>query len=664
MNYKIWALLALLHVLAANGFAQLTYPGLQPNQATFSVSKGVYTLSNNTVSYRFKLVDQKLLPLNFEDVAAHDQLDLANLPLFELELSGNKTLSSKDFVVVDNRVSVVSDNHNPKKGKKLVAELKNPATGIRVQWTVVLDDGASYLRQIITVSSKNTVRINRVSLTKLPLDIGLKREGTVDGSPFIHHNMFFALEHPMSQILNNQTYMYTSLQRLNPVTKTSSFTVSAVLGATPKDQLRRGFLYYIEKERANRYHQMLHYNSWFDISYDTMKLNETVCLDRIKTYGDSLIEKRHVKMAAFLFDDGWDDNKTLWQFNKGFPQGFDNLRKASAAYHAGIGVWISPWGGYNEPKAQRLAYGKTQNPPFETNENGFSLSGPVYNKRFTAVTTDFIRKYNVSMFKFDGVGAGNGASGASLKYQKDIEALLKLISKMREIKPDLYFSLTVGTWPSVYWLKYGDAIWRAGEDTGLDGEGPKRQQWITYRDGQTYKNIVQRAPLYPLNAMMNHGITIADHGLPDSLEMDNKNIADEIWSFFGTGTSLQELYINPHKLNSNNWDCLSAAANWAKANEAILADVHWIGGDPSKGEVYGFAAWQNGKGTVTLRNPTSTTKSFACSVQSAFEIPAEKSADYVFSDAKSLTHAKVTEGNQLNMELKPFQVIVLNAVEK
>ncbi|RYE17317.1 MAG: hypothetical protein EOP42_32500, partial [Sphingobacteriaceae bacterium] len=243
MNYKIWSLLTLLHLLTINSFAQLTYPGVQPNQATFSVAVGVYTLANNTVSYRFKLVDQKLFPLSFEDVAEHDQLNLANSPLFELELPGNKTLTAKDFIVVNNHISVISDNQNLKKGKKLVAELSNPATGIHVQWTAVLNDNANYLRQIITVSAKNTIKINRISLTKLPLAIGLKREGTVDGSPFIHHNMFFALEHPMSQIVIDQTYMYTSLERLNPVTNVNSFTVSAVLGATPKDQLRRGFLY-------------------------------------------------------------------------------------------------------------------------------------------------------------------------------------------------------------------------------------------------------------------------------------------------------------------------------------------------------------------------------------------------------------------------------------
>lgn len=177
---------------------------------------------------------------------------------------------------------------------------------------------------------------------------------------------------------------------------------------------------------------------------------------------------------------------------------------------------------------ERLKYGRLQNPPFETNENGFSLAGPVYLKRFEKVTTDFMRKDKVAIFKFDGVGAGNGASGAGLKYQKDIEALLLLTRKLRSINPDLYLSLTVGTWPSVYWLYYGDAIWRAGNDFGFAGTGSKRQQWITYRDAESYKNVVKRAPFYPLNSVMLHGICITNVGYPASLEMDMTNISDGI----------------------------------------------------------------------------------------------------------------------------------------
>ena len=97
-----------------------------------------------------------------------------------------------------------------------------------------------------------------------------------------------------------------------------------------------------------------------------------------------------------------------------------------------------------------------------------------------------------------------------------------------------------------------------------------RQQWITYRNAEVYKNVVLRSPLYPLNSVMYHGITIADQGIPGTLEMNNKDIEDEIWSFFGTGTNLQEMYVNPHKLKSENWDCLAKAIKWARENEDIM----------------------------------------------------------------------------------------------
>jgi hypothetical protein len=172
-----------------------------------------------------------------------------------------------------------------------------------------------------------------------------------------------------------------------------------------------------------------------------------------------------------------------------------------------------------------------QHSPFETNAHGFSLAGPVYYRRFEEVTTRFMEKDGVAIFKFDGVGAGNGAAGAGLAYQKDIEALLRLTQKLKSVDPDLYLSLTVGTWPSPYWLQYGDAIWRAGSDFGLKGEGTPRQRWITYRDAESYKNVVERAPLYPLNSVMLHGINISGVGYPARLNMDFEDISDGIWTF-------------------------------------------------------------------------------------------------------------------------------------
>jgi hypothetical protein len=671
MKKELLAFLFCLLSLSWYSGAQIPYPGKAPGEARMNTLPGnQITLENNVLQFTFKKEEGRLSMVGFKDIVTQEQLKLIAAPLFVLTLQDGTVLTSDEFTVTGSPAeSTKAEGLNTisyagkLNGKSCEADLIHPKSGIKIHWEAILKDGSNYIRQVFTFSSGNPVKISSIGLIKFPVSIALKKVGIVDGSPMVHNTMFFALEHPMSQIIRNNNFSTVFLPRLEPLTAENPCITSSVWGVTPANQSRRGFLCYLERERANPYHQLLHYNSWYDLSWEDRTLNDSLCLDRIQVFRDSLITKRHVHMDAFLFDDGWDDYRTLWQFNSGFPDGFSNLRQACASSQAGIGVWMSPWGGYDIRKPQRLEYGKKQNPPFETNKNGFTLSGPVYYKRFKEVTGNFILKYNVSIFKFDGVGAGNGANGASIAYQKDIEAFLRLINDLRSIKPDLFLSLTIGTWPSVFFLKFGDVTWRAGEDTGLRGKGSKRQQWMNYRDAETYKNVVMRAPWYPLNALMYHGICIAGQGIPGTLEMNDKDISDEIWSFFGNGTSLQEMYINPHKLNTANWDCLAKAIHWAKGNENIMTDVHWVGGDPAKEEIYGYAAWSPEKGFLSLRNPSSQRKTFVVDVARIFELPDNAVPGYLFYDAKSDDiKTPVAKERTFSVDMEPFEVKVFDAL--
>ena len=55
---------------------------------------------------------------------------------------------------------------------------------------------------------------------------------------------------------------------------------------------------------------------------------------------------------------------------------------------------------------------------------------------------------------------------------------------------------------------------------------------------------------------------------------------------------LQELYITPSFLTSSQWDALAESILWARSQMSTLVDSHWVGGDPAKGDVYGWAAWR------------------------------------------------------------------------
>jgi len=663
-------LASIFSIVFSNLFAQPFYAGESIGPAQVQVKNDFFEVKNNSLEAKWLITNRIVHAESFSNKETKQIINWKQTSWFYLNLHNGISLTSNDFKIVKKPVKgLINASANALKkadrfnGKCITADFYNEKYGIKIHWILSIKDESNYLKQEFVLSSNDSLRVDKIGLIEIPEKSGLKSSGVVAGSPLAGNNFFCAIEHPMSQIDTIGQQLGLFVRRYEPISPSNPLIFSTVWGVSSKNQMRRSFLYYLERERVVPYHHQLHYNSWFDISWGDRKLDEASCLDRIQTFADSLIVKRKTPVDAFLFDDGWDNNQTLWQFNAGFPNGFAKLSELAKRYQSNLGVWISPWGGYDEAKNQRLDYGKKQTPPFETNSNGFSLSGPIYYKRFIDVASDFVKNQGVTMFKFDGVGLGNDTEGANANYEKDINALLKLIPDLRKIRPDLYFSLTVGTWPSPYWLFYGDAIWRNGEDTGLAGVGSNRQQWINYRDGEAYKNIVKRGSLYPLNSLMNHGICIADHGTPDSLEMSDKDIADEIWSFFGTGTSLQELYINPHKLNKTNWDCLAKAIHWAKENENIMVDTHWVGGSPADSRIYGFASWSPQKAILTLRNPSAEKQIFTIDVAKVFEIPDNTANEYRFFDVRAENQSQpIAQGKFFQIELNPFEVKVFDAI--
>ena len=58
----------------------------------------------------------------------------------------------------------------------------------------------------------------------------------------------------------------------------------------------------------------------------------------------------------------------------------------------------------------------------------------------------------------------------------------------------MYINLTTGSWPSPFWLRYADSLWRQGGDMGFAGKGNRQQQWLTYRDQEIFRNIVRQRP--------------------------------------------------------------------------------------------------------------------------------------------------------------------------
>jgi len=532
---------------------------------------------------------------------------------------------------------------------------------LAILWRAELRAGSRYLRVSAEVINHGTIETPLAGLGLLNMELaGASTLGEFNGSPIVADTAFLGVEHPLAQNRVVAGRVQGMLPWLNALRPGETARASAVLGFTDAGQLRRDFLTYLERERAHPYRPFLHHNTWYNIGYFTPFTQDDL-MGVIRAFEREMVTKRGVKMDAFVLDDGWDDPKTLWKFHSGFPQGLKPASELAAQAGAGMGIWLSPWGGYGNPKKARLEYGTAAG--FETREGSFSLAGPRYFERFRALCTDVLANNHVAYFKFDGIGSKEGPDRIDPTAGRDFEAMMRLIAELRAISPDVFVNQTTGTWPSPFWLLQVDSIWRGGNDHQFLGVGSARQRWITYRDANTYKNIVRRGPLYPLNSLMIHGIIYATKA--KDLQTDPGNdFTSEIRSYFGSGTQLQELYVSPELLSQNNWDDLAAAARWSRENSATLLDTHWVGGDPNKLEVYGWAAWSPKKGVLTLRNPGDKTAAFPADVEKLFELPVSAPRTFKIVSAYADAPSPITQlraGESTLIELPPFAVLVLEA---
>ncbi len=648
---------------------QLEFPGPATGLAQGEINQSDIILENRVLSCTWEINDGKLMPNTINDKLSSTEHKLHKVECFQIILVDERVVKASDLKIIG-KPKLRSLEPKPKSfrlfdhydGKQITVTLASSDGNINIEWCAILRNGSNYIRQQVAFTTRNkTINIKEIVL--LDLDI-LHAEvmGTVDGSPVVAGNIFFAYEHPLSK---------SRIQQGSPPRFSCSFpcstelkpgkllVLSSVIGVVPKGQLRRGFLYYIERERAHPYRPFLHYNSWYDIGYGAEKIQQPQCLDVINLFGQELIRKRNVTMDSFALDDGWDDTTSLWRFHEGFPNGFAPLQKVVEKYDSALGAWLSPFGGYGQAKKDRLKYGQQEG--FETNKSGFSLAGPTYYTRFRDVCVDMIRKYGLNYFKFDGIGTGGRPTGAGDEFVQDMSALLRLVSELRKVKPDVFVNITTGTWSSPYWLWYCDSTWRSGADWSTHGRGSKRQQQITYRDKETYHNVVKRAPLYPINSLMTQGVMFANHGLPDEVD----GLAADIRAFFASGTNCQELYITPSIMRPQDWDALAEAAIWSRNNMDVLVDTHWVGGDPAKGEVYGWAAWSKRKGILSLRNPYEESGKITIDIGKVFELPAGAAQKYSLKSPWNEDSGRaaiiLSAGKEYMFELKPFEVLVFDA---
>ena len=638
----------------------------QAGMATLKTDSKKFTIANSLLEASYSVVNGTL---RFDGCPAMDLMPSANL--FSVRLADCTEFASSDMKLQ----SVTSETYaaNPKsaKGSERFAGKGIKAVftrgGIRVEWRAVLRDGSHYLRTEMSISSDKDVRMDHIKPMIYAVDNRKAKSapvvvGNTRGAVLLSDKLFAGLETPMGVNTNNApTTDINALNNSDVIPMVGNWVrhttlkagkvwnVSSVVGLVAAGQPRRSFLAYSERERAAAWLPMSIYNSWYELNIDrnnapgnkgkydpsdkqnvngdySGNMTAAQCEDVVRNWKTKFYDVYGKTPVAYVFDDGWDAYGT-WTFNPNFPDGFKNVDRMAREMGAGIGAWLGPVGGYGASGEYRRGYWK--------NRGGMQLSNPAYYDYFVKCSSDMIDKYDFRFFKYDGISAQFSAVGPDMTDAgiENCEAIISIENDVRRKRGDIFYNTTVGTWASPFWFHVSDAVWRQEGDFGKIGVGDDREQWITYRDRLVYQNFVDRSPICPINTLMTHGVILTSFGSV-SKTMDYDGIVREMRCAFGCGSSMVELYTDYKLLDEIKnrrgkkgqlWSQLANCMDWQERNADVLPDIHWVGGNPWDGKhanIYGWAAWNGKKTTLTLRNPDVAAQTLTTTLRQVFDIPA------------------------------------------
>lgn len=659
----------------------------QAGNASLIAERGVYTLQNDLLKAHFVAKNNHLFFDGCEQLGL-----LPGSELFSILLADGREVPASSMYLK----SVEELNLTPAEGAaKGSLKLNGKAIeahftfeDLSIVWRAVLRDGSHYLRTEMDINANKDVAMRGIIAMKYSFNNKFSKQlphvvGNTRGAVIANDKIFAGLETPMgiNTVASAPTVETSVLQglwsRQTTLQAGKTWNVGAVVGLIAKDQARRSFLAYSERERAVPWRTTPVYISWYELNIDrnnsedyseNMTINQ--CVDVIKHWNKDFFKKYKKNVKTFVFDDGW-DQYGLWTFNKNFPNGFKEIDKEARKMGSGIGAWLGPVGGYGQSGTYRRNYWK--------DKGGMQLSNPAYYKTFLDACTNMINSYDFRFFKFDGISAQASAIGpdAGARGDENAEAIINIEREVRKIKPDIFLNTTVGTWASPFWFQFTDAVWRQVADYNVIGnQGSDRERWITYRDHLVYQNFVQNSPLCPINTLMTHGFILSKWGAV-SKDMDYEGIVRELRCAFACGSGMVELYNDYELMNKINkgalWKDLAECIDWQEANADVLPDIHWVGGHPwdgKKANIYGWAAWNGKKAVFTLRNPAAYEQTIKLTLRKALDIPAYVKTTITLNDGFSqgvLGGLKVNEpidiDKELTLTLPKSSVFVYNGVD-
>jgi len=427
------------------------------------------------------------------------------------------------------------------------------------------------------------------------------------GQPlFLDDEWFIGLEHPWSRNFYENGKVVLKQFPGYRFNSKSLVLQSMVVGGGENIPVKKIMKNYVNSIRRPARSLSL-YNTWCDLRADNLtEKNMAKSAEEIKKG----LAPYDTSLDVFAVDDGWFNPRSIWEADKKkLPNGFSGLYEAVNSQNMKLGLWL-PIGGHSLDTSWGVKQGIQP-----AHKKFYCISDEKYNKPLRKLLKKTIENGNISYFKhdFNYFVCGHKTHGhfptMEQSTEANVDAELSVLKMEAEINPDIFLAITTGIWPSPWWLPYIDTIWMGGGDHAYNKKTPATfgsAFEMNYRDAALYKIVVEDGKIFPLSALMTHGIVDGKHtAYPVKYETD-EGWANYVMNYFGRGTLMRELYITPSNLTKKRWEIMARALRWAKSLDQCMIDSEFFLGNPKKGELFGYTGENDGRRFVSMRNPQLT----------------------------------------------------------
>lgn len=590
-----------------------------------------FTLENGVVKLKVIIVDRQIKKEVLENVSVEPSPAVVTSGNFALDIvwtgwrapgkannSENPVFfSGKDFAFVKGETSAEENGE-----KKLSLIFKGKENPFQVILTYVLNPGEFFVRRRVKVLDPATglhfLRKIYPYMAEILNPYTVVKKGGYGQPVAIKTGLggaFWGIEYPAAENFLNEKRVVNFQYIGEKINKDGVSSDWAVFGITPDTRVKYWFFRYLDSIRVASLRPYLLYNSWYDLRAPEMVnspeyvMNERNTKRIIGLFRKNMTQPYGVTLDAFVLDDGWDVYRSDWQLSsKQFPHGLKPISGLLKKTNTRLGIWFGPTGGYSH-RNWRVNWMREHG--YETVGDQMCFGGKKYSKLFKDKVLEFIEKYNVGYYKWDGFQFScsepdHGHQVGIYSRRAILNKLIEIAKAVREKNPDVFLNITSGTWLSPWWLLYADTIWMQGYDYGYAGVPSisKRDRAMTYRDYVLYDDLIDKDFWFPVSNLMTHGI-IKGHlqklgGEREPIDKFTNNAV----LYFARGISMFELYISPDILTHAEWEALARSIKWAKDRFDVLTHyTEMVGGNPGEGKAYGFVHFKGSQGIIALRNP-------------------------------------------------------------